>query len=148
MNLKNKKRIAARLLKSGEKRVWFNPDKLSEIKEAITKDDIRNLIRDGTIRIKQKRGISRFRFRKKLIQKRKGRRQGPGTRKGKATSRLPRKREWIIKVRKLRGFLKLLKDKKVLAPKQYSTLRLKIKGGFFRSKRHLKLYIEENYGKK
>lgn len=148
MNLKNKKRIAARLLKSGEKRVWFNPDKLSEIKEAITKDDIRNLIREGTIRIKQKRGISRFRVRKNLIQKRKGRRQGPGTRKGKATSRLPRKRKWIIKVRKLRGFLKLLKDKKVLAPKQYSTLRLKIKGGFFRSKRHLKLYIEENYGKK
>lgn len=148
MNLKNKKRIAAQVLKSGLKRVWFNPDKLSEIKEAITKEDIRNLIREGTIRIKQKKGISRFRVRKTLVQKRKGRRQGPGTRKGKATARLSRKQDWMNRVRKQRALLKILKDKKVLSSKEYSDLRLKVKGGFFRSKRHLKLYLEEKYGKK
>lgn len=148
MNLKNKKRISASLLKAGLKRVWFNPDKLSEIKEGITKDDMRSLIKEGTIRVKQKKGISRGRLRKKLIQKRKGRGKGYGTRKGKATARMPRKRVWINKVRKQRGFIKLLKDKKVIDSKAYLQLRLKIKGGFFRSKRHLKLYLEENYGKK
>lgn len=148
MNLKNKKRIAAQLLKAGTKRVWFNPDKLSEIKEAITKEDIRNLIREGSIRVKQKKGISRFRVRKILIQKRKGRRQGPGTRKGKATARLSRKSDWMNRVRKQRELARILKDKKVLTSKEYSDLRAKIKGGYFRSKRHLKLYLEEKYGKK
>ena len=146
MNLKNKKRLAGILLKRGLKRVWFNPDKLSEIKEAITKDDIRNLIRDGSIRVKPKIGNSRFRSRKLLIQKRKGRRQGPGTRKGKSTSRLPRKREWINRVRKQREFIKLLKDKKAIDAAKYKELRAKVKGGFFRSKRHLKLYLEGKYG--
>lgn len=146
MNLKNKKRISATVLKSGLKRVWFNPDKLSDIKEAITKDDIRNLVRAGSIRVKPKRGNSRFRFRKLLVQKRKGRRQGPGTRKGKATSRLPRKREWINKVRKQREFIKLLKDKKAIDLIKYHDLRAKVKGGFFRSRRHLKLYLEGKNG--
>lgn len=148
MNLTHKRRIAASLLKVGSKRVWFNPERLADIKEAITKEDIRNLVKDGGILIKQKRGISRFRIRARLAQKKKGRRQGPGTRKGKATARLPRKTEWINKIRKQRKFLKLLKSKKAISPKIYRNLRQKIKGSFFRSKRHLKLYLEENYGKK
>ena len=64
MNLSNKKRIAATLLKSGETRVWFDPDRLQEIKEAITKADIRKLINDLAIQAKPKTGVSRFRARK------------------------------------------------------------------------------------
>lgn len=146
MNLKKKRRIAGTLLKAGSKRVWFNPDKLTEIKEAITKGDMRNLIMDGSVRVKPKRGNSRFRLRETLVQKRKGRRQGPGTRKGKATSRLSRKDEWMNRIRKQREFLKVLKDKKVVDNQKYRELRQKAKGGFFRSKRHIKLYLEGKYG--
>ncbi|MBI2419008.1 MAG: hypothetical protein HYV28_14135, partial [Ignavibacteriales bacterium] len=48
--------------------------RLDEIKEAITKIDIRNLINQGIIKGKPYVGTSRFRARKRLIQKRKGRR--------------------------------------------------------------------------
>ena len=143
MNLKNKKRIASQILKAGTKRVWFNPDKLSEIKEAITKEDIRNLIREGSIRVKQKKGVSRFRVRKTLVQKRKGRKQGPGTRKGKATARLNQKTQWIAKVRSQRALLKRLRYSNLVNNEVFRSLYAKVKGGFFRSAKHIKIYIKE-----
>ena len=71
MNLKSKKDIATKILKAGRKRVWFNPEKLSDIKEAITKEDLKGLMKEGSIRIKKKEGQSRGRARKILEQKKK-----------------------------------------------------------------------------
>ena len=44
MKLDKKKTIAARVLNVGKDRVWFNPERLQEIKEAITRQDIKDLI--------------------------------------------------------------------------------------------------------
>tara|TARA_Y100000310_G_scaffold225157_1_gene227186 strand:+ start:201 stop:650 length:450 start_codon:yes stop_codon:yes gene_type:complete len=149
MNLSNKKRIAAQLLKCGENRVKFNTSELPAIKEAITKSDIRALIKDKTIEKKKEKGISRSRFRKNLEQKRKGRRSGPGRKSGTHKARLPKKVEWMNKIRAIRDLLKTLREKDVINPKIYRILYRKSKGGFFRSRRHIKLYIEEhNLGKK
>ena len=41
MNLETQKRIAADILKIGETRVFFDPARLKEIEEAITRGDIR-----------------------------------------------------------------------------------------------------------
>ena len=144
MNLKMQKRVTASLLGISPKRVWFDSNRLDEIKEAITKSDLRSLIKDRAIQIKQKRGISSGRNKKNIEQKKKGRRKGPGSRQGRRTTRLPRKLSWMLRVRLQREFVNYLKDKKLIALETYRDLRSKIRGGFFRSKRHIKLYLDEH----
>lgn len=143
MKLDNQKRLAAQILKCSEKRIKFDPDRLSNIKEAITKVDIRGLIKDKAIRKAYIKGVSRGRARKRLVQRRKGKQRGVGSRKGSRGARLPRKREWINKIRVQRELLKKLKEKKIIDDRLYRELYLKSKGGFFRSRRHIKLYLEE-----
>lgn len=144
MNLNVQKRIAAQVFKSGENRVSFDTTRLNEIKEAITKADIRNLINDSAIILKQKKGISSFRSNKIKLQRRKGKRKGLGSRKGTKTARSSRKKTWMIKVRVQRRFLKLLKSKSYISVQNYRITYKMIKGNMFRSKRHLKLYLDEN----
>lgn len=137
------RRLAAELMKCSGKRVHFDAEALEEIREAITKESVRGLVRDGVITKKPMTGISRGRARKKKVQKHKGRQQGSGSRKGSRGARLPRKKAWGLKIRVQRAFLKELRTKGFLTPKDYRILYLKSKGGFFRSRRHIKLYLEE-----
>ena len=141
MKLHSQKRLAAQLLNVGEHRVWFDNTRLSEIKEAITKEDIRGLIKRNVIQAKPKIGISRSRAKKIRIQKRKGRRQGAGSRKGSKFARLPAKEIWMSKVRAQRKFLRKVKD--LLENKDFRKLYKMIKGNAFRSVRHIKLYLTE-----
>jgi large subunit ribosomal protein L19e len=143
MSLKTQKRIAAQILKIGVTRVRFDSEKLSEIKEAITKTDIRALIKGGVISGKPYLSQSRVRARKIKEQKKKGRRKGAGSKKGTKNARSNRKTLWVTKIRLLRSFLRELKTKGKIEVKDYRNLILKSKGGFFRSKRHLKLFITE-----
>ncbi len=144
MDLANKKRIAAQVMKCGQHKVRFDENSLKAIKEAITKSDIRALVKDGVISERRFKGISHGKLRENLKQRRKGRRTGPGKKKGTHTARLPRKSEWIIKIRAIRDLLRTLREKKVIPPSTYRMLYKKSKGGFFRSRRHVKLYIEEH----
>ena len=137
------RRLAAQVLKCGENRVKFDPDKLSEIKEAITKADVRSLARNGSIFKTRVHNTSRFWRRKIKIQKSHGKRKGFGSRKGKKTARQNPKRTWINKIRLQRNFIKSLRDKKSIESSAYHELYMKSKGGFFRSLRHLKLYTVE-----
>jgi len=50
----------------------------------------------------------------------------------------------MIKIRLQRTFLKELYDKEYLTTEVYRDLYKKAKGGFFRSKRHIKLYVDDN----
>ncbi|MAG50172.1 50S ribosomal protein L19e [archaeon] len=144
MNLKNQKKLSAQLLKVGINRVWFDTDRLEEIKEAITKADLKGLISSKVIQAKPMHGISKFRTRKNKLQKRKGNRKGAGSRKGKKTSRLGRKEAWVSSVRTQRNFIKLLKSKEVVTKKVYRDIYNKVKGGYFRSRRHIKLFLTEH----
>lgn len=144
MKLKLQKRLAADLLKSSKKRISLDTDRLEDIKEAITKADIRSLISEGAIKKKPSKNTSRVRARKIKIQKSKGRRKGRGRRKGKKTARLSKKTAWMERIRTQREFLKELKEKGIITSLIYQQLYMKSKGGFFRSKRHIKLYIEEH----
>jgi len=142
MNLSNQKRIAARILKVGESRVWMDSTKMSEVKEAVTKNDIRSLISEGIIKAKPVTGVSRAR--KRMTQRQKGRQTQTGSRKGKRTARLPRKKAWILKTRIQRKFLKDLKGTQKIEPSTYRDLYRKVKGNFFRSRAHVKLYMQEH----
>ena len=70
MNLLKKKELSARTLKVGKERVIFVKARLNEIKEAITKQDIRDLRKEGAILLKEIRGRKTKEGRK--------RRRGPG----------------------------------------------------------------------
>lgn len=144
MKLVVQKRLAGELLKCSSSRIVFDTERLSEIKEAITKFDIRRLIKDKAITKIKEKGVSRARANKLLAQKTKGRRKGPGSRKGKATARTPKKEAWMNRIRLQRTFLLTLKEKQHIDAKTYRNLYLKAKGGFFRSKRHIKLYLDEH----
>jgi len=142
--MKLQKKLAAEVLGISKKRVKVDAAKKESIKEAITKFDIRKLIRDHAITILPKRGGSRVRTRKRNIQKKKGRRRGSGVRKGKAGARLRAKTAWILKIRAQRKLLAELKKKNLLKSADYWLLYRKAKGGFFRSVNHIKLYIKEH----
>jgi len=144
MELKTQKRLAADVLKCSPSRVKFDEEKIKEIKEAITRGDIRALIIDNIITKKPVVGTSNVRSNKIKIQKRKGRQRGHGSRKGRPNARINRKRLWILKIRKQREFIMTLKMKELVAKDVAGTLYRKAKGGFFRSKRHIQLYLSEN----
>lgn len=130
-------------MKCGEHRIKFDPSKLDEIKEAITKSDVRALISQGAITKRRVLNTSRFWARKTKKQKISGKRKGHGSRKGKKTARLPPKRVWMNRIRLQRNFIKSLRDNKMISTTDYHELYMKSKGGFFRSIRHLKLYAQE-----
>jgi len=144
MKLTTQKRLAASILKCSEKRVIFDAQALESISESITKQDIRQLIKEGVIVKKPVAGISRVRANKRLVQRRKGRQQGSGTRKGTSNARLPHKEAWMNKIRSQRKHLSELREKSLVSGADYRDLYRKAKGGFFRSKRHINLYIDEH----
>lgn len=137
------RRLASQVLKCGKNRVKFEPDSIDDIKEAITKADIRSLINTGIISKKRLLNTSNFWAAKRKKQKSKGKQKGHGSRKGKKTARTNPKRAWINKIRKQREFVKSLRGEGVITSASYHELYMKSKGGFFRSVRHLKLYVKE-----
>lgn len=128
------KRLAASILKVGVSRVWLDPTKREEISKAITKADVRRLIKKGYIKKKPAKKKSGAKEKKK---------RGPGSKKGKATARLSKKRRWINTVRPLRRMAKKLKEEGKIDNKTYRKVRRLIKGGMFRSRSHLKFYLQQ-----
>lgn len=125
MNLKKKKKLAARTLHVGTDRIVFS--RVDEIKEAITKQDIRELFNSGAITIKQEKG-------RKKKEKRKTRKKA-----GKIKMRVnTRKQEYVKLTRKLREYVRQLLFQSKIDKEQYKILRKQIKSKIFRSKSHLK----------
>jgi large subunit ribosomal protein L19e len=144
MNIEPQKRLAAEILKCGVNRLYIHPEGIEDVQMAITRDDVRNLIKNKVIVKKYKRGNSRARIRKKIKQKKKGRSRGLGSRKGKKSARSNPKRNWINNIRPLRKELKKLRDTKQIDRKIYRELYMKAKGGVFDSVSTLHRYISEN----
>ena len=130
MKLNKKKELAAKSLNVGKGRVMFNEEGLSEIKEAITKQDIKDLYSEGIISIKPVKG-------RKKVKKRKTAR-GPGKIKKKIRNR---KQVYVKITRKLREYIKHLKDSLVIEKDLYKDLRKKIRMRTFKSKANLKEYL-------
>jgi large subunit ribosomal protein L19e len=143
MSLKNQKRIAASVLNCSPHRVRFDTSRLGDIKEAITKSDLRGLVAEGAIRKNPITGVSRGRARALADKKRRGQRRGPGSRKGTATARQSKKITWINKIRSQRKLIAWLIEKNYIDRSTYNLLYRRAAGGFFRNVRHIKLYLEE-----
>jgi len=140
-DLRNQRRMASELLKCGNNRVWMDHDRIDEIAKAVTKDDIRILIKGKAIKASQKKGISSGR--KKFVQKQKdkGRRRGHGSRKGAKYARLGKKERWMRTIRPIRSYLKDLRSEKKITPSIYRKYYRKAKGGEFRSRHHLETHL-------
>ena len=123
MNLKKKKKLVARVMNVGVDRVIFNESILDEIKEAITRQDILDLIKNKAIVLKNIKG------RKK---KEKRKRRGYGGVKKKIKKR---KENYVKRVRKYRNYLKKLKNK--IPDEKYKELYKKIKQNIFKDIKHL-----------
>ncbi|MBM3247180.1 hypothetical protein FJZ17_01395 [Candidatus Pacearchaeota archaeon] len=135
--LRKRKVLASKVLGVGMNKIVFDSSKLPEIKEAITKQDIRDLFSAGIISIKEVRG-------KKKIIKRTTKR-GPGKIKRKVNNR---KRDYMILVRKLRRHVKELKLQGKINQNVFEDLRKKIRAKTFKNKAHLKEHLKEYEGVK
>src|SRR3989338_11122877 len=114
MNLQAKKRLAAKVAGVGRDRIWLNPERLEEIKESLTKQDIRDLLKEGIIKIKPITG-------KKSKKRRKIRR-----RTGSVSMRVSSaKRDYVNRIRSIRQFLKNIKKAGSITSKDYSSLNMK-----------------------
>lgn len=132
MNLGKKKSLAARTLKVGKERIIFVNSRLDEIKEAITKQDIRDLHKNNSIIIRSIRG------RKKIVRKKTRRSVGNIRKKVKG-----KKREYIIFTRMFRRLLKETINQDSISNEKIKDVRNKIRNRFFKSKSHFKSYLTE-----
>ena len=132
MNLSKKKTLAATALKVGKKRVKFVEERTDEIKEALTKQDIKDLVKEGAIQIKEVAGRTKVVGRK--------RKRGPGKVKKKVNKR---KQEYVIMTRKLRGYSNEMHKQGKISKEEKDEIRKKIRNRMFKSKAHLKQHIGE-----
>lgn len=130
MNLKSKKELAARTLGVGLSRIKVMPDAAEHLRDAITREEIRSLIDQKAIVIKQKKGVSRARVRKH-------RKRGQGSRKGAKGARQGKKQIWVKKVRAQRRHISYLLDHGIISKENYKQLYLWVKGGQIKSVRKL-----------
>jgi len=142
VNLKAKKRLAARVTGVGIHRIRFDTDHLDDIADAITRENIRSLITANTIRIKSFTGTSRGRARTKKAQRSK-RGTTQGSKRGRKGARVGKKRVYVAKVRSLRRLLKIAKDRKDLTNPEFWVLYKKVGGNTVRNKAHLRTLMEE-----
>lgn len=130
MNLGKKKELAKRTLGVGKERIAFAESRLADIKEAITKQDIKDLHKEGAIVIKPVHG------RRKVAKKNK--RRSVGNVRIRVNTR---KRDYVIMTRKLRKHSAELKKRGEISKEEHEDIRKKIRNKAFRSKAHLKEHI-------
>ena len=98
-DLSTQKQLAAKVLDVGKNSVWMDPERQGDIAEAITREDIRELVEQGAIRAEAPSGNSRGRARERQAKRSYGHQTGPGSRKGKAGARQNEKQQWQSQIR-------------------------------------------------
>ena len=89
VNLRTQKRLASSVLGCGQRKIWLDPNEVSEISNANSRQTIRKLVADGLIIKKPVTMHSRSRARELNLARRIGRHRGFGKRKGTADARMP-----------------------------------------------------------
>lgn len=143
MDLSLQKRLAAEILGVGESRIWIDPEAYDKVEAAITREDVKRLIKDGVIKVKPEHSNSRARWRIRHEKRKKGRRRGAGHRKGGKYSRISRKEQWMMRVRALRKVLREFREREIITSRDYRRLYRLVKGGVFKSTSQLRNYIKE-----
>ncbi|MDZ7730282.1 MAG: 50S ribosomal protein L19e [Natrialbaceae archaeon] len=145
-DLRAQRRLAADVLDVGKNRVWFDPQEQGEIADAITREEIRELVDQGVIQSKEARSNARGRARERNEKRAYGHQTGPGSRRGTKGARQNEKEAWTDQIRAQRRTLRELRDDGELSPTQYRELYRKASGGEFRSVQYMHNYIATEYG--
>ncbi|MBN1193885.1 MAG: 50S ribosomal protein L19e [Methanomicrobiaceae archaeon] len=146
-DLRNQRRMAAAVLKCGVHRVWLDADRMSDIENAISRDDVRGLIDEGAVRARPVIGVSRGRARIKAAKRSYGHCKGAGRRKGAAGARNPSKEQWMRKIRAIRRSLREMREDETIDRHLYRVMYRKSAGGQFRSVAHMKAQMESIAGR-
>ena len=113
MRLETQKRISADILGIGKKRIWFDPLRISDIQEAITRQDLKDLIKEGAIKKMPVQGVKRRSGKTREGRYAKGRRRGMG------------------KIRKMRKYLKMLRREGKINKTEHTKMRRLAKSGIY-----------------
>ena len=143
-DLTAQKRMAAEILGVGVSRIWIDPSRVEDVANAITREEVKRLIKEGVIQVKPSHSPSRGRWRERHEARKKGRHRGPGRRKGDKTARSDPKEEWMHRIRKMRRFLRWLRDNGVIDRRTYRQLYRWAKGGMFPTFAALRRWLEEH----
>lgn len=143
MQVGKAKKIASGFLNVGKNRVWVNPEEMQKVAEAMTRQDIKELIASGAIKKKKQNFQSSARAKKLREKKKRGRKGGMGKRKGTKKTRVEKKRRWIKNVRAQRKMLAELKKKenKKIQKIGYAKLYRLVKGNYFRGKKYVEAFV-------
>jgi len=145
-DLSAQKRLAADILDVGKNRLWFDPNEQGEIADAITREDVRELVDQGIIQADEPSGNSRGRARERAKKRSYGHQTGPGSRRGRSGGRKDEKEEWQSRIRAQRRRLRELRDEGDLSTSEYRELYDQAGGGEFDSVADMERYIDEQYG--
>lgn len=143
-NLSSQRRLAAKIMKIGENRVWIDPERIDDVDVAITREEIRKLIHEKIITPLPIKGVSRSRAKTVIGKKRKGRRKGSGSKTGSPKAKITKKEAWMTRIRALRKRLRELKSRRIITESTYRKIYSVAGSGKFESIAELDRYLKTN----
>jgi large subunit ribosomal protein L19e len=140
--LSSQRRLAAKIMKVGQNRVWINPERMDDVEGAITREEVKKLIHEKVITSSPEKGVSRARAKTIQEKKRMGRRKGWGSRTGAGHAKISKKEAWMSKIRSMRKKLRELKANRVITEATYRKLYMIAGSGKFKSIAELERYLK------
>ncbi len=141
-NLTSQRRLAARIMKIGQNRVWIDPERNDDVESAITREEIKKLVHEKVIAAVAIQGVSRGRAKTIQAKKRRGRRKGPGSKSGTPKAVITKKEAWMTKIRSLRKRLRELKAGRVITETTYRQTYMIAGSGRFGSVADMERYLK------